>query len=148
MKTSSKLPDREFFYLAEAMLRAIVSDEPLPGRDQQIRFPDLAFVLNQPKVIVVNENLPGFPASLKLSKPIQIVSRQLLEQQAREMGDVTYLQFRPPQVKGDTVQLTLEAKIASADPHRASLGLSSLQVTFKKVGGKWQALNEDRSFAA
>ncbi len=148
MKTSSKLPERELCYLAEAMLRAIVSGEPLPGRDQPIRFPDLAFVLNQPKVIVVNENLPGFPASLKLSKPIQIVSRQLLEQQAREMGDVTYLQFRSPQVKGDTVQLTLEAKIASADPHRPSLGLSSLQVTFKKVGGKWQALNEDRSFAA
>ena len=148
MKTSSKLPERELRYLAEAMLRAIVSGEPLPGRDEPIRFPDLAFVLNQPNVIVVNENLPGFPPSLKLSKPVQIVPRQLLHQQARDAGDVTYLQLRPPQVKGDTVQLTLEAKIAAADPHRPSLGLSSLQVTFKKVGGKWQALNEDRSFAA
>jgi hypothetical protein len=147
-KPNSKLPESELLHLAEMMLRAIVSGEPLPGCDQPIRFPDLAFVLNQPNVMVVNENILGFPTNLNLSKPVQIVSRQSLLRQAGELGDIYYLHFRRPQIKGDTVQLTLEAKIAPRDPHQPLLGLSGLQVTFKKVDGKWQALGEDRSFAS
>ncbi len=134
--------------LQELLLTAVLSGHPLPGGTQPIQLPDLSFVLNQPRIIVVDENLAG-PISIESTpKPVEILSREVVEAPARTLADIAYLRFQPPQLADRTVHLTLEAKIAPRNPGQPALGLSSVQVTFQKDAGQWRVVDEPRFLAA
>lgn len=145
---SQSLPSDEVLrQLQETLLKAILLKERLPGGNQPIMFPDLSFILGQPTIVLVDENLAGPVTIEQPPKPIRIMSREDLLLEARTKGDIAYLLFRPPQGEDKSVKLTLEAKIAPCDPTQLTLGLSGVQVKFQKVTGQWEAIEEPAFFA-
>jgi len=142
------LPSDEVLrHLQETLLKAVLLSQRLPGGNQPIMFPDLSFILRQPNVVLVDENLVG-PVSIEESPTrVRLLSRETLQQEARTQGDITYLRFQPPVGEGNAVRLTLEAKIAARDPDQRILGLSGIQVKFEEVAGQWEAVDEPIFFA-
>lgn len=134
--------DSEVLHLQEMLLEAVVLGKALPGQSQPIRFPDLSFVMRQIVVFLSNENLSGQMLLRELQKPIRILPVDAIFQEAHNSGDITYLQFQPPEVMNDAVHLTLEAKIATRNPNQQTLGLSSIHVKFLKVAEEWKLLDE------
>ena len=133
--------------LQAALLKAVLRGEPLPGGDQPVTLPDLAFVLRQPAVFLSDENLAG-PISVEgAPRPVRVLSPEELAEEARGQGDVAYLRFGSAEREGDEVRLTLEARIASGDPQRRALGLSGLQVRFRREGDRWEVAADPASFA-
>ncbi len=144
----SHLPAEVLAHLQEAMLKAVLLNEPLPGGQDMVMFPDLAFVLRQPTIILVDENLMGHIAVEGSPKAIRVLSREALLRQARDEGDVVYLRFQPARREGDALWLTLEAKIASPDPRQPTLGLSGMQARFQEKAGQWGVVEVPIFFAA
>jgi hypothetical protein len=134
-------------HLQETLLNAVLLSQRLPGGKRQIVFPDLPFILRQPTVVLLEENLAKGISIEDLQKPIRMLSREALVQEARIQGDITYLRFQPVQREGRVVQLTLEAKIAPRDPVQHTLGLSGIQVKFQEVAGQWEVVDEPVFFA-
>jgi len=142
------LPSDEVLrHLQETLLKAVLLSQALPGLNQPIIFPDLSFILRQPIIILVDENLAGRVTIEQPPKPFRIMSRENLLLEARTKGDITYLCFRPPEGEDKSVKLTLEAKIAPRDPAQLTLGLSGIQVKFQEVAGQWEAIEEPTFFA-
>lgn len=138
---------KELLSLQELIVKAILLGQPLPGRTQPIRFPDLSFIVSQQSIFLVDENLFGQISLDKSPRPIRIISVEDLRQESQYRGDIAYLRFQPPEVSDDEVQMTIEAKIATRDPNKLTLGLSNFQVKFVKVEGEWKVV-EDPVFSA
>jgi len=138
-------PD-ELAALQSRLLEAVISRTPLEAGASPIEFPDLAFVLRQPVVYVLDENLGG---SLTVDAPqtIRVASSEELVAAARDQGDVAYFHLQPADVGDGTVRLTLDAKIATAQAQPV-LGLSTIQVTFEKINGQWRAVSPPTLSAA
>jgi len=147
-QSQTLLSDDVLNQLQVILLRAVLLSQRLPGGDQPIMFPDLSFVLNQTAVILSDDNLVGSVSVAELLKPVRILSRETIEQEAHIHGDLTYLQFRPPELEDNDVWLTLEARIVPQDPDRRALGLSAIRVKFQEVAGRWEVADEPIFFAA
>jgi hypothetical protein len=133
---------RVLLKLQETLLKAVLLGHPLPGNTQPVRFPDLAFVVRQPAVFLLDSNLSG-PILIKESpRAIRILSTEALLQESQKHGEITYLQFQAPEVMDDAVRLTLEARIATRDPNQQKLGLSNIHVKFSKIADEWKVLEE------
>jgi hypothetical protein len=145
----SKVDDEVIGQLQEMLLRALLLNEPLPGSRRLVEFPDLSFILSQPTVIVLDENLAGSVSIEALPIPIRILSREDLldEDAAQTQGYTAYLRFQPAKIEDNTVGLTLQAGIVPDDPSQHALGLSGIQVKFQKIGGQWRASDEPIFFA-
>jgi len=142
-----ELPDEALGHLQETLLRAVLSRESLPGGGQPVDLPDLPFVLRQPAVFLSNENLAGSLSLEALPVPVHILSQEDMVEEARESGDRAYLHFQRTQEEGDAVRVTLEAKIIPQDPGQHALGLSGVQVKFRKVDGQWVTVEDPRFLA-
>ncbi len=148
-RSHAKLPDEETLgQLQGAMLEAILSGKPFPEHSRPLDLPDLPLLLNQALVFLSSENLGG-PIRVEGSpKPIHILSEEAVLERAQRAGDFFYLWFQPPQRVADGVQLTLQIRIAQRQQGRPVLGLSGVQVVFRKSGKSWQAAEETAAFAA
>jgi hypothetical protein len=134
--------------LQEALLKAVLLREPLPGVSQPLAFADLAFVLNQPEILVSNEHVAGPIAINDAPRSVRVLSPSDIAKLVRHAtGDVVFLRFQQPEVANDTVGLTLEAKLVPRDGGQQPLGLSGVQVRFRKIGGRWQADEPPAHFA-
>lgn len=130
----------------ELLLRAVLRGEMLPGSRDLTAFPDLRFVMDQPEIVLSDENLAGRLGVEDAPRPVRVAPRsELLERGGQE--DRVYLRFGPPQSTGDTVMITLEARIVSGDPGRHALGLGGIQVRFQRVGSSWQVVQPPEAFA-
>lgn len=138
-KGQSRPSKEEIGELQEILLTAILSSQPLPGADKPINFPDLAMIVNQPNIILADENLVRSVQIKASPKPVQILSSDEMREQARTHGDLTYLHFQPPEVGDNSVGLTLEGRIMPRNPDQRTLGLSTIQIRFHKVGDQWLA---------
>jgi hypothetical protein len=120
--------------LQESLLRSVLEGRPLPGREQAFAFPDRGFLLQQPELLLADENLaPGL--SLEgLRPPLRVVPAG----QLGAGGDAVYLRFGPAEGDDQRLQLTLEAGIAATGERRAA-GLSAVRVGFRRDGGAWVA---------
>ncbi len=136
----AKLSTKELRELQKTVLKAVLLGQQLPGSGQKARLPDSAFIMRHPDIYLSDENLAGRISLQGLSKPLRIVSTMALQGEVRDKGEIAYLRFSAPDMKVDTVVLTLEGKIVSKDPNRLPLGLSSVHCTFKKVNDKWEAV--------
>jgi hypothetical protein len=131
--------------LQEGLLQAVLLERPLPGMQRPLAFPDRAFLVRQPEIPVVDENLaPGVAVG---ETPLRIVSSQALSELSAR-AEVAYLRFLPVAVEGDNVTLTLEARLASPEPARPELGLSTVRATFRRVDGGWEAAGDPVMSAA
>lgn len=133
--------------LQVTLLKAVLLSRPLPGADRPTHFPDLSFVLSQPPVLLVKENLMPPLENQAWPVPMRLISPETLEEEARAQGDLTYLRFQAPVSADDRALLTLEARVAPQNPQRSSLGLSGIQATFQQVGGRWEVVDEPLYFA-
>ena len=136
------LSKKVLLQLQETLLKAVLLSKPLPGHTQPIRFPDLSFVMRQSIIFLVDANLSGPILIEETPRPIRILSIETLLQESQEHGNITYLQFQPPEVIDDKVRLTLEARIATSDPNQQKLGLSNIHVKFLKIGDEWKVVDE------
>lgn len=120
----------------ERVLEAVLSGGTLPGASEPVSFPDLQFLTREPAVLVLDENFQGAPPA---GSSVRVVSRHDLEREAGRRGEVAYLHFQPPAVRGGEVRFTLEAKVASADPARRPMGLAGMQFVMREdEGGEWR----------
>ena len=155
MSEDGIMPDDETLrHLQMLLLRAILLGEPLPGSGQSLSVPDLRFVLRQPAIPLSSENFAGsvenFAGSVSiegLPKPLHVLSPEELIEESREQGEVAYLRFQPAKQNADTVQLTIEARLATADTERAPLGLGGTQVVFQRVEDEWTVATPPASYA-
>ena len=148
MSEDGILPDDETLrHLQTLLLRAILQDQPLPGSGQSLSVPDLRFVLRQPAILLSSENLAGSVSIEGLPKPLHVLSPEELIEKSREQGEVAYLRFQPAKQNADTVQVTIEARLATADTERAPLGLGGTQVVFQRVGSEWTVATPPASYA-
>jgi hypothetical protein len=108
----------------------------------QLHFPDAAFLQRQPAVLIDDENVARSLSPGGLPKPLRVLSRDTIQGEARAQGDLAYLHFQPPTVKGNEVQFTLQAKIAPRDGAQRTMGLSTVQVTFRRVGKRWDLVGQ------
>lgn len=140
-KTSrSAVWPKEIAKLQAMLVKSVLTGQPVPGSTRTVNFPDAAFLHRQPTLIINDENVSGGLSLPGLSKPARILSNQSITDEAKSYGDMTYLHFARPVVKGKTVQLTLHAKIALHD--QGTAGLSTIQVTFRKVDDHWEVIGD------
>ena len=132
-------PKAEIGKLQGMLLTALFSGQPLPGANTPMNFPDLPTVVSQPNVILADENLDQKVQVKGSPKPVKILSLAEIRAQARAGQDLIYLHFQPANVGDDSVGLTLAAKIMPANPDQRTLGLSTVQIKFRKVGAEWLA---------
>jgi phage tail tube protein FII len=133
-------PDEVLHHLQETLLRAALTQQPLPHNERPLNFPDLAFILRHPNIFLSGENLFGAIVVEGLPKPLRILSTEELAQEAVREGDIAYLRFQPPQATGErSISLTLEGRIATQDTQQRVMGLSGVQVKFTEDGGEWKA---------
>lgn len=148
MAEDEPVPDDETLqHLQTLLLGAVLRGEPLPGSDQPVSFPDLSFILRQPAVLLSSENLAGPVSVPGLSSPLRVLDPEELTAESGERGEAAYLRFQPATQAGDTVRLTLEARIAIADPGQTPLGLSAIQAAFEPSGDGWRVANPPAAFA-
>lgn len=131
--------------LQELLLRATLRGEPLPGGHEPLRFPDLGFVLSQPEILVLDENLARPPEVEDAPKPVRVVGSEALEAE-RPQDDVAYLRFGPAEEVNGGVRINLEARIRSREGRQA-LGLGGLQARFQRRGQDWQLVEPPQFFA-
>jgi hypothetical protein len=127
--------------LQEGLLQAVLLERPLAGTERPLAFPDRAFLLRQPEIPLLDENLAPGLAVAETPRPLRIVSPQVLSELAAG-GEVAYLHFHPAAVEGDDVTLTLEARLAAPEPARPTLGLSTVRATFRRLDGGWEAAGD------
>lgn len=134
--------------LQETLLEAILSGKPLPGLTGPTRFPDLSFLLRQPVIYLLDVNLAG-PARVNTSHGlVRTLSEEALMKEADKQGDITYLQFQPPDVADGEITLALGATIAPRDPNQQRAGLSTIVVKFIKIANEWKVVDEPASLSA
>lgn len=121
------------------LLTALFSGQPLPGSNTPLNLPDLPTVVSQPNVILADENLDQKVQVKGSPKPVKVLSLDEIREQASAGQDLIYLHFQPPDVGDNSVGLTLAAKIMPANPAQRTLGLSTVQIKFRKLGTEWMA---------
>ena len=141
-QSRSRVSKREIGELQKTLTKSVLTGEPLPGSTRSVVFPDAAFLDRHPSVYVDDENISGGMSLEGVPKPVRIVSRDAVAAKASSEGDWTYLHFQAPVVKGNEVQLTLQGRIAPHDPAQRTVGLSTIQVTFRKVADRWELVGD------
>lgn len=144
----SEMPPKDILgYLQAEMISALLLQDTLPGGVHRLQFPDLAFLLRQDMILVLDENLVT-PISIEnLPRPLRFVTANELAEQVRQSGDLPYLRFLVPTGDENSVTITLEIKIASADMNKGSLGLGAVSAQFAKTNGEWRSTQEARILA-
>ena len=128
------------------LLRALLSDTPLPGGTATVRLPDMAWVLARRPILVAAENVAGEEVVEGLDLPVEVLSTSAIHARAVD-ADVAYLAFDAPRWTADVLQVVLQARLASHDPSRHSLGLSGVQARFRDVKGSWRLAADPVLFA-
>jgi hypothetical protein len=146
--SESSPPRKTVAHLQEVLLKAALLNQPLPGGGRPVRLSDLSFILRHQFIYVSDVNLAGEISDEGLPKPLRTVSKEEVQKLARDEGDLAYLQFRPAEELEDgVIRLTLEGRLATQDPGQHPMGLSSIQVKFRKVGDLWESTDEPTALA-
>lgn len=133
--------------LKEDVLDAILNNKLFQEKNIQLSFADLPFVLSQADVYLVDNDVKHNINIEKLNKPIKIVTEDFVKQHAEQNGKTIYFQFESIKQETNTILLNLIAKIYSSADNRIS-NLSSMQMTFKNVGGEWEIMDAPTSLSA
>ena len=133
--------------LQELLLRAVLLGHSLPGVPGPVQLPDLDFVLREPVIYIVEQNVAGPLSVAGLAQPLEIVAEEKIKERALRHGDTAYLQFLAPETKNGSVGLSLVAKMAARDSNRQPLGLSGVHVVFVRKEAGWEVV-EDPIYSA
>lgn len=140
MTTSASFPATdELSRLKVAVLDSVLNDVPFSGTTVILRFPDLPFVLAQPNIYLVEEELKDTIHIKKSNRPVHLVSEKFVKENTPKSGRTIFLKFRTKKEGKSLLLLTLDANVYSASDGRTSI-LGSLHVKFKKEGDTWSLL--------
>jgi hypothetical protein len=140
------LPSGVLQRLQSGTVRALLGLAPLPGGGP-VHFPDLPFLLRQPWIPLLDENLAG-PISLgEGNVQLRVVSPEQLREELGRSGELSYLRFAPPAGTAREVRLTLEVRAARPGAAGPALGLGGLVVTFTEQDGAWRVTGAPSLFA-
>jgi hypothetical protein len=124
--------------LQSAAASALLGLAPLPGGGE-LHFPDLPFLLRQPWIPVLDENVAG-PLLLGGNLQLRLLSPEQLQEETARAGQLSYLRFAPPVRTEQEIRIPLEVWLASADQARSPTRLGGVVVTFAQKDGDWQAV--------
>ena len=143
---SSAIPQNELARLKERVLRAVLTNQPLPGSDHPLNFPDRAFVLNEPAIYLLDNDIKTDVKVEGLDGPVQLISNETLAKQQEASGKVVFLQFRTSHISENSLNLRLDVKVQSAGGRQSSL--TSMEMKFARLGDEWQMMDEPTSLSA
>lgn len=124
--------------LQQQLLVAVLTQTPLPGQSEALRFPDLAMILERPEKIVSRENLSGEPDPGIL---VTFLTADELQELARREGQVPALQFREAELLDDRIRLALELRVWFADVEPLPLG--AVIATFAETSDAgWRVIDQ------
>ena len=124
----------EMTQLKTAVLQAVLNRQVLPGSQELVSFPDLALLLNQPHIYILDQEIGS--AMSQLNKDLLSVSANELDRLAKTNAAVYYLQFQEERMEDGTVnlKLILQLKTSTDNP----VPLSQIHLPYKKSAEAWQ----------
>ena len=140
-------PDETLRRLQEIFLAAAIGGRALPGAEAPVRMPDLPMILAGPVILLAEENVAGALEPAALPRPLRIVGEAELRAEVAARGTVAFLRFQPAERQGDTVWLTLQARMATNQESASSLALGGVRAGFRSEGGAWRVIEEPIAFA-
>ena len=144
---SLDIPQNELALLKENVLRAVLNNQALPGSDRPLHFPDLPFVLSQPDIYLVDDDVRNDIHIESLGKQVQLMSEAALASKQGASGKVIFFQFHTSGISENSLNLRLDAKVQSAGDSRKH-SLTSMEIKLEKVGDEWQMADEPTSLSA
>ncbi len=146
-KSTSLIPAQELARLKEQVLYAVLNNQTLPGSNNRLAFADLPFVLTQPDIYLVDNEIKNSIHIEKINKQVQVVSEDFLRRQNTGPGKIIYFQFQTTESGNDNLWLSLDAKVLSAGAQQAD-NLTSMQMKFQKVQNEWRIMDEPTTLSA
>lgn len=133
--------------LQSITLTSVLRIEPLPGQTEAVRFPDLAWISESPRVLISNQNLAGELDVTGVDKQVDVVPESQIRDEAARGGDRAYVHFQPAEETGDRVRIVMEVRIAPSDPDIPPLGLGGIAATFSRTSDdRWQVVEPPAVF--
>jgi hypothetical protein len=133
--------------LQSIMLTSVLRNEPLPGQAQPVRFPDLAWISDAPRVLVSEENVPGQLDVAGIDKPVDLVPESGIREEAARSGDRAYVRFQPAEHTDNQIRIAMEVRIAPSDPDIPPLGLGGIVATFaQRSDDQWEVIEPPAVF--
>lgn len=139
MSGARRLPDEAVRALQEALVRSVLLRQPLPGTDQPVLFPDLAFLEQAPELLFAAENVPVPLDVSDLGRPVVTLPEDDIRASAGERGDLAYVHFTPVEEEGGRVLVGMEARLAPGRPGLQPMGLGGVRAWFHETGTGWEA---------
>lgn len=146
-ESASLIPVREIARLKEQVLYAVLNNQTFPGTNNRLAFPDLPFVLTQPAIYLVDNEIKNSINIEKINRQVQVVSEDFLKKQHTGSGKIIYFQFQTTESGKDNLWLSLDAKVLSAADQQ-TYSLTGMQMKFQKVGEKWRIMDEPTTLSA
>ncbi len=122
--------------LQSALLRAVLTQAPLPGTDGVMFFADMHYILDAEEVILLQENL-RLSAIPDLN--ILILASEEIERRSYEKAPLPYMCFHVPEFCEGRLIVTLEVRLAFGNLEALSLGVVIAEL-LKQTDGTWKAL--------
>jgi hypothetical protein len=123
--------------LRATMLRAVLAQQPLPGSERPISFPDLAFITSAPRLLIVDDNLSAQFDPGELGRPVEVVIQAEVRARAEREGDLAYVYYQPAEWLNERVRIAIEVRMAPTQPDLRPLGLGGISATFAQTDGDW-----------
>ncbi len=135
--------------LQTLLLSCLLDDDPLPGTDRSIVFPDFQYIRDADRLLIARDNLgPDF----SLPEPVKPVEQDSAEAQikgqAQAQGDRFYVYFQPVRWAGDRAQVALEVRLAPSQEDVLPLGLGGVSAVFEEQDGEWRVVEGPVSMAS
>jgi hypothetical protein len=125
--------------LQSIMLTNVLRKQPLPGSNQPVHFPDLAFITESPEVLISEDNITGQLDVVGIDKPVKVVPESEIREAATRSGDRAYIRFQPTEEMDGKIRIVMEVRIAPTEPDIHPLGLGGIRATFaRRPDGDWE----------
>lgn len=144
----SGIEKQELSQLKELVLQSIFNQNPFPGSITPLNFPDLQFVISQPEIYLLDQDIKGNIFIPKLKKSVLIKSEDTIENIATKLGKVVYLKFQTTGLERGMVVLNLQAKIQSSFPNKQKSNLTSMQMKFRRINNEWEIIDQPISLSS
>ncbi|TQJ31152.1 hypothetical protein [Microbacterium sp. SLBN-146] len=127
--------DADLLALDQAVVDSILGGAPLPGSGTVVHLPDLDFLRRDDAILVSSRGLPGSLSGAALGTELTTID---VEGPGGETEDLAYLEVSNASERDDVVRVTVRGRLRRAGSD-AELGLSAVQVTFRRRDGRWVA---------
>ena len=139
MSGSRRASQATISQLQSTLLTSVLRQQPLPGGDAPVRFPDLAWIIDPPTLLVAAENIAGELKLAETGKATTIMPEAEIRNLAAREGDHAYVYFQPASEQDNQITLVIEVRLAPSEPDIKPLGLGGIRARFARTpSGTWE----------